>query len=228
MPHSDHTPARLAPRPAPGSLGAALAGRWRGEPVRVLIVPGLGDSGPGHWQTWLQTQYRDALRVQQDDWLTPELDAWAKRIGQTLARHPRTAWIAVAHSFGCLALARYLHLNRPDLDGTPHGLRAALLVAPAEPRKFDVEAKLPRDGLGLPATVIASDTDPWMTAESARLWAERWSARHTNLGAVGHINVEAGFGPWPLARYLTDHLIRHEQRRRRIARAHPLELSYAV
>ncbi|WP_349677421.1 alpha/beta hydrolase, partial [Aquabacterium sp. UBA2148] len=28
--------------------------------VRVLIVPGLRDSGPAHWQTWLQSQYVDA------------------------------------------------------------------------------------------------------------------------------------------------------------------------
>ena len=31
-------------------------------PPRVLIIPGLHDSGPTHWQTWLQGQYRDARR----------------------------------------------------------------------------------------------------------------------------------------------------------------------
>lgn len=217
-------------RPGPGLLPAdarpLLAGRYGGEPLRVLVIPGLCDSGPGHWQTWLQGQYRDALRVQQADWHTPDLRRWAGRIGQVLARHPRTAWIAVAHSFGCLALARHL-LEQPAVPDGP-GLRAALLVAPAEPAKFGVEALLPQHGLRLPSTLVGSRTDPWMTLERARLWAERWGSRFVDLGEAGHINVESGHGPWPYGRLLVDRLIRQERARRRLMRAHPMELSYAV
>lgn len=35
------------------------------DPARLLIVPGLNDSGPAHWQTWLQGLHRGAVRVQQ-------------------------------------------------------------------------------------------------------------------------------------------------------------------
>ena len=41
---------------------------------RLLIVPGLQDSGPAHWQSWLQGQYRDSLRVRQRNWGEPDLD----------------------------------------------------------------------------------------------------------------------------------------------------------
>src|SRR5437868_15314161 len=92
-------------------------------PVRLLVVPGLHDSGPTHWQTRLEHGHRGAVRVRQRDWAVPEIERWAERIGETLAGQPRGPWVAVAHSFGCLALARWLQRNpragreRDDGDG---------------------------------------------------------------------------------------------------------------
>src|SRR5688572_8243008 len=63
-------------------------------PSRLLIVPGLGDSGPAHWQTWLQHGDRHALRVRQRDWTSPDLDRWAARIASTLERAGPGPWIA--------------------------------------------------------------------------------------------------------------------------------------
>lgn len=97
--------------------------------ARLLIVPGLHDSGPAHWQTWLQAGDRHALRVEQRNWSTPDLARWSARIASTLERAGPGPWVAVAHSFGCLALVHHL-AQRP---GT--GLAAALLVAPADPDK---------------------------------------------------------------------------------------------
>ncbi len=42
--------------------------------------------------------------------------------------------MAIAHSFGCLALLR--HLARREPSSKHHGLQSALLVAPADPDKF--------------------------------------------------------------------------------------------
>jgi predicted alpha/beta hydrolase family esterase len=203
--------------------------QYAGSPVRVLIIPGLHDSGPAHWQTWLQGQYRGTVRVKQSDWHTPNLDRWARHIAKTVERAPaNTTWIAVAHSFGCLALAHYLNGLNPTLSVRGGGIRSALLVAPADPVKFSVVEALATPGLGLPATVIGSENDPWMPLASARQWAAHWGARFVNLGAVGHINTESGFGPWPLARFQVDQMIRDQQRQRRIERAHPMELNYAI
>ncbi len=163
---------------------------------RLLIVPGLHDSGPAHWQSWLQQQYRDSRRVLQHDFSQPELTRWAARIASTLdsAGSAEGGWIAVAHSFGCLALVRHL-ADRPDSP-----IRQALLVAPAEPDKFGLAEQLPHRRLPVPSSLIASQNDPWMSAASALRWASRWGSGFSNLGAVGHINTEAGFGPFPLAK----------------------------
>lgn len=197
---------------------------YQGSKVRLLVVPGLGNSGPGHWQTWLQQRWRHSVRVEQDHWDTPDLDSWADRIGETLQAHPGHTWVAAAHSFGCLALARYL--CRFSWNDSP--VRAALLAAPADPDKFGVAALLPQRPLGLPSYLVASDTDPWMSATKARDWAHRWRSHFINLGDVGHINVEAGFGPWPQAHTLVQLLRQQVHRTQRWRWAHPLELSFAV
>jgi len=30
---------------------------FKGDPVRLLVIPGLHDSGPAHWQSWLQGHF---------------------------------------------------------------------------------------------------------------------------------------------------------------------------
>lgn len=196
------------------------------HPVRVLVIPGLHDSGPTHWQSHLQTRFRHALRVRQQDWSTPDLDAWATRIHATLAAQPPARWVAVAHSFGCLALLRHLTLQQPHRH-RGHGVQSALLVAPADPGRFKLEAQLSLRP-ALDTVLVASETDPWMAYAQARQWAGTWGSRLINLGDAGHINVASGHGPLPLAAALTRQLIQHSEREHRTARAHPLEWAYAV
>lgn len=196
---------------------SALARRHPPQ-TRVLIIPGLRDSGHGHWQSWLQTQYKGALRVTQDDWSDPDLDKWADRIGQTLAQHAHKPiqWIAVAHSFGCLALAHHLARQQTSHEAGDRRIAAALMVAPADPVKFSVDERLPLQGLGIPVNLIGSENDPWMPLDRARVWARHWRAVFQSLGQAGHINTESGFGPWPLARYKVDHMIRVQQKHDRL------------
>jgi len=193
---------------------------------RLLVVPGLHDSGPVHWQSWLQAQYRDAERVVQRDWADPQLERWAARIDATLERvaeHQRgVSFIAVAHSFGCLALARHLAQNADS------PVRAALFVAPADPDKFGVAGLLPQQRLAVPSTLVASDTDPWMTAANSRRWAQRWGSAWLTLGDAGHINAEAGFGPLPLARRWVTAMSARLAREQRPERATLAEWSFAV
>lgn len=161
---------------------------------RLLIVPGLHDSGPAHWQTWLEARVPGSVRVRQHDWARPDLDTWAQAVGDTL-RHAGSdgPWIAAAHSFGCLALVRHLQ----QAPRSP--VQAALLVAPADPEKFGVAHRLPQARLAIPTTLVGSRNDPWMRHEHAQAWAERWGSHWLSLGEAGHINVEAGFHSLPLA-----------------------------
>ncbi len=198
--------------------------------VRVLIIPGLYGSGPAHWQTWLQSRLPQAVRVEQRDWNAPDLDRWSARIGEVLDEAPDTPHVAVAHSFGCLALAHCLGLRRgqPVRDHARGGVHGALFVAPAEPQRFRLADRLPRQLLGVPATVFASDTDSWMSAQSARHWAALWGAKLINLGDVRHINTESGFGPLPRALHHTKALIHRIESGRRAARADVQEFSFST
>jgi len=195
---------------------------FKGDPVRLLVIPGLHDSGPAHWQSWLQGHFsRQAVRVEQDDWTSADLARWSQCVEMTLARHPGSRWVAVAHSFGCLALLRFLAQGGD-------GVQSALLVAPADPAKFGAAGKLPQSQLAIPSVLVASETDPWMKFESACAWARVWGSQLVGLGDAGHINTEAGFGPLPQAKTLVEQMIQRLERERRIARAHPLELSFAI
>ncbi|HZX32951.1 MAG TPA: alpha/beta hydrolase, partial [Rhodocyclaceae bacterium] len=66
----------------------------------VLIVPGLRNSGPDHWQTWFQSQLPATRRVEQDDWEKTCLSDWAQRVREAIDATPAPLWI-IAHSFGC-------------------------------------------------------------------------------------------------------------------------------
>lgn len=187
-----------------------------GVEPRLAVVPGLDDSGPTHWQSWLQGQVPGSVRVVQRDWQTPDLARWAARVAAVIERAGHGPWLIAAHSFGCLATVQALS-QRPDLD-----VRAVLLVAPAEPAKFGLAEPLPQRRLRVPGLLVASQTDPWMRADSAARWAQRWGCHHVNLGDAGHINAAAGFGPLPLARRWVQ-----AQQRRHAAALRPRHAAWA-
>jgi predicted alpha/beta hydrolase family esterase len=170
-----------------------LRAATRHQGPRLLLVPGLNDSGSGHWQTWLERQQPGALRVRQRDFSQPDLQRWSERIDATVDHNDGQGFIVAAHSFGVLAVVEHL-ARRPDSP-----IVAALLVAPADPDKFGLAPSLPAHALPRPLTLVYSLNDPWMSAASATRWAHIWGAQAISLGAAGHINAEAGFGPMPLA-----------------------------
>lgn len=193
----------------------------RSEAPRLLVVPGLHDSGPGHWQSWLQAQHRDAVRVKQRHWGDPQLDRWSERIAHTVSLGGGRRFVAVAHSFGCLALADHLARERHS------PIVAALLVAPADPDRFGIGGRLPLQRLGPSTTMVVSDTDPWMKPAQARRWAQRWGSHVVNLGDAGHVNVESGHGPLPLAARWVQAVLQRVAREQRPGQAELAEWSFA-
>ena len=157
--------------------------------TRSLIVPGLNNSGPGHWQSWFEQRLPDCVRVIQDDWAKPDLPDWARGVRRAIHQAGRPVFI-IAHSFGCLASIQAAWDRHERVMG-------ALLVAPPDPRLFHVESILPRRRLHFPVILVGSENDEWMNCAQARLWADRWGAQFVNAGAVGHINIASGHGPWP-------------------------------
>ncbi|MCK9283448.1 MAG: alpha/beta hydrolase [Rhodocyclaceae bacterium] len=169
----------------------------------TLIVPGLDNSGPDHWQSGWQALEPESVRVEQESWTTPDLPRWAANVTAALDGESRPVWI-VAHSFGCLA-AVVAATRRPG------AVRGAFLVAPADPQKFGVAHHLPQAALPFPSLLVASSTDPWIKLMTAALWAERWGSRLVNIGAAGHINAASGFGPWIEGRALFGRFCRSQQ-----------------
>src|ERR1035437_2337605 len=102
--------------------------------LRVLVVPGLNNSGPGHWQTRWEKLYPSFERVEQAQWDKPLLDVWSDRLDQAL-HHSIEPTLIIAHSFGCLATAHCAGKSTRNVIG-------ALLVAPADPAKFHVTEQL--------------------------------------------------------------------------------------
>jgi len=49
--------------------------------VDILIIPGLTDSGPDHWQSRWQRKLKTAVRVKQADWDRPLIGDWVGRNG---------------------------------------------------------------------------------------------------------------------------------------------------
>lgn len=157
--------------------------------VDFVLVPGLYDSGPEHWQSHWQRRHGFWLRVTQSHWNSPDIGRWIDAIRRRLAGRTRPA-VLVGHSFGALASCCVTAEGRDDIAGL-------LLVAPAEPAKFEVEEVVPAVPLGVPAIVVASHNDPVMTFARALSWSRTWDAEIVDVGEAGHINAEAGFGPWP-------------------------------
>ncbi|NYE61447.1 hypothetical protein FHW58_002654 [Duganella sp. 1224] len=158
---------------------------------RVLIAPGLHNSGPDHWQSRWQQLFPAFERVEQDDWETPDLPRWSARVDQRRWQgDDGRPLLIVAHSFGALAS---VHSVARDAAG----VAGVLLVAPADPDKFQVTALLPHQALAVPSIMVGSTNDPWMAAPRAALWAQRWGSRFINGGPLGHINAESGLGDWP-------------------------------
>jgi len=174
-----------------------------------LVIPGLNGSGPDHWQSWLETLIPDSVRVNQDDWGTPNLVIWAERV-QEEAERARERVLMIAHSFGCLAAVEVAS-RRPDL------VAALMLVAPADPERFEIGARTSADPLLAPTVVVASTNDAWMSYSGAAHWAAAWDAELINLGAAGHINVASGFGAWPRGYEIFDSLRERTAREKRIA-----------
>ncbi|WP_019955909.1 RBBP9/YdeN family alpha/beta hydrolase [Yoonia vestfoldensis] len=174
--------------------------------TRTLLIPGIDGSPDPHWQAWWQKNDAMALTVHQDDWTNPSPEAWEAEVAGAVLHHPGA--IVVAHSLGCLVVARLLatwpHLN----------IAGALLVAPVDPMRSDrlrQFKKAPRTQLPVPVTVVASRNDALLPFEDAADLADAWGATLVDLGFAGHINVASGFGPWAQGLDLRDRLAQRAQ-----------------
>jgi uncharacterized protein len=171
---------------------------------RLVIVPGLGDSGPQHWQTLWEHNY-NAARVRQDHPEAPTPQSWSARLQEVIEATPGEL-VLVGHSCGALNIVHWADLYGAHQSEGSERVKGALLVGPSDPELEDTTriypalrnmAPLPMQPLPFPALVVASENDPYVTFERAEEMAEAWGADLISAGEAGHISFEnGGFGPW--------------------------------
>lgn len=166
----------------------------RAADADILFAPGIGDSGPDHWQSRWQGRLSTARRIVQRDWNTPSAK-WIETVEHEIERCIRPV-VCVTHSLGGVALI----FAAPRVAEKVAG---AFIVAPPSEdtlRKMKSDPAFlpfPRRPLPFPAMFVASSDDPYATIELSREFARDLGAEFIEAGAAGHLNVESGHGPWP-------------------------------
>jgi uncharacterized protein len=160
-----------------------------------LIVPGLGNSGEGHWQTLFEQTLENCRRIQQKEWNAPCCDDWLENIDDAVLQFPLGNVVLIGHSLACTTIAHW---------ATKFGrkIKGALLVAPSD---LDAPAytfpatgftPIPLQPIPFKTIVVASSNDPWVSIERAKYFADSWGSEFVNIGDAGHINVAGGYGEW--------------------------------
>lgn len=164
-------------------------------PTSALILPGLGNSGPLHWQTLWEQSNPGFVRVEQRSWDHPICADWVDTI-ETAVRRAGPEVVLVAHSLACLAVAHWA--SKEHLP-----IKAALLVAVPNstrtsfPKEAIGFAETPTPRFAFRSIVVASDDDPFGSMENAERLAAAWGSRVVRIGPCGHINASSGLGDWP-------------------------------
>ena len=165
--------------------------------TRVLILPGLFNSGETHWQSHWERQFPDFHRVEQQDWETPVAADWVARLHQEIESTDNDV-VLVAHSLAVTLITCWAQ-QYPE----SHRVRGALLVAPSDteapsyPPGTSGFTPMSTQRLPFPSIMVASTDDPYVTPERAEIFSQAWGSELVWLENAGHINGQTGFGPWP-------------------------------
>jgi len=173
--------------------------------MKRLILPGWFGSGPDHWQRIWAAEDPQAQVVEQENWDAPDLESWLANLHEAVLAAPYS--MLVGHSLGVILVLHYI-ARHPDAQ-----VAAALLVAPGDAdlhAAFKPEiagfAPVPRMKLPFPSIMVASRNDPHMELARTLELAKDVGAEVVDVGEAGHVNVDSGFGRWPLGPQLAARL----------------------
>jgi predicted alpha/beta hydrolase family esterase len=177
----------------------------------IVIVPGLRDHVPEHWQTHLHDKLaQSGHKVRSVPPLEHDKLSCAARVAalNAVIDDVDGPIVLVAHSAGCMITVQWASQHQRPIQ-------AALLAAPADlespmpagyPQPEAIAANgwlpIPRSKLPFASIVAASSNDPLGATDRISGMAEDWGSGLLELGAVGHLNPAAGFGEWPQAETL--------------------------
>ena len=170
----------------------------------VVIVPGLRDHVPEHWQTLLEPKLPKAVTIPRMTEDKLSCARWIETLDRSLSEVEGPV-VLVAHSAGVMIVVHWAQQHRRPIKG-------ALLATPPDferplPEGYPAQEVLrqngwlptPRTPLPFPSIVAASTNDPLGSLERVEELARAWGSRIVNIGSVGHLNPAAGYGEWPQA-----------------------------
>lgn len=163
--------------------------------MKYLIIPGLNNSGPKHWQTLWESKI-DCIRLNQANWSEPQLEDWLEVLNKALDDCDEDI-ILVAHSLGCALVLNWVQRYQSSK------IKGALLVAPADVDLAENTPDVVRHFSPMPTTklpfkniLVASQNDPYMSFKRAHSFALAWGSEFISVGNCGHINADSDLGQW--------------------------------
>ena len=175
--------------------------------TQLLILPGLGNSGEKHWQTFWHKKFENSIRLVQDNWDEPIREEWLERLNEEVSKLDKPT-VLVAHS---LAVSLVLHWAKENSNSNIVG---AFLVAPADvdspqhtPDIIRNFSPMPIYKLPFPSILVASENDPYASFERKQYFATQWGSEFVNVGQKGHINSESDLKYWEEGQLILQQLI---------------------
>lgn len=172
-----------------------------------LLLHGWQNRRPtAHWQHWLADELAalgaQVLYPQLPEPDEPVLSDWLVDLRRHVAAMRGEEKVLVAHS-----LAVMLWWTAA-LSDAPVAADRVLLVAPPSPAflRQQAVAEFVPDGMETRRVdprvlrrvrIVASDNDPYCPGGAADLYAAKHRVDIDVVPGAAHLNVEAGYGPWP-------------------------------
>jgi len=151
---------------------------------RALIVPDLHNNRLPHWQSlWEQTIPRTS-RIRMHDWHTADWVKWRNSIIASLIAIDEPV-VLIAEGFGALAAASVA-------AEYPGKVIAAFLVNPADPDKFDIRKKIPKQ-LPVTTTIVVSGKS---TDEANSYLALNWDTDFLQASSLEVGTADAFINYW--------------------------------
>jgi hypothetical protein len=172
--------------------------------VPIAILHGWQGNDPEHWQPWLAAALAEAGREVRYPSLPgadrPDLDTWLAALDAALDGLSDDSFDVVCHSLGVLLWLHHVHSG-----GGPRPARVALVAPPSPhtqipelasflPVPFEVDlVRHAAEG----TVLVATDDDPYCPEGAAAAYGRPLKMPTTVIPGGRHLNVEAGYGPWP-------------------------------
>lgn len=173
---------------------------------RFLILHGLDGSGPGHWQRWLaaRLEAREPGSVRFPELpepSDPKPERWLSALRRELAALAPASPVVICHSLACLLWLRAAAAHDGALA------ERVLLVAPPRREDMPAVARFLDHGAGAAdvaraasrTQLVCTDDDPYCPGGATEAFGRPLAIETIVVTGGGHLNIDAGYGPWPAA-----------------------------